>query len=283
MARGDSYSAKLRAALQCNLRSSFQSTYFTISTSSRCALYDILRTLPRMAATTEYVRLAQSLPPRLLSFFARFPPTTLSRAPIHAAATPINTAINTSSQDPNAGHEEAIVIAQPPKSPKVYNPFKAHKHHLTGVWHNSRFSLRQQADLVKLARNHGVEELLPYTPKKTDVRLRKREQLGLRVKGTGEGQKVKGKKHERTMKARLDRRKQAILEMPAMIEKWKEVRTSPPGFRFPSNAETGWSWTWLEEMAQMSGHSNPDCWSSCNMYSLYLAGVRSTVGTALFR
>ena len=176
-----------------------------------------------MAATAEYVKLAQSLPPRLLRFFARYPPSPVSRAPIPGPASPLTTAINISSQDLNESREETAVPEPPTKPPKSYNPFKSHKHHLTGVWHNPRFSLRQQADLVKLARNHGVEELLPYTPKKTDVRLRKREQHGLRVKGTGEGQRVKGKKQERTMKGRLDRRKKAILEMPAMIEKWKEV------------------------------------------------------------
>lgn len=173
-----------------------------------------------MAATIEYVKLAQSLPPRLLRFFARYPPTILSSTLTHAQVT---TALNTSSTHSNASQEEATVVDIPIRSPKVYNPFKAQKHPLTAVWQTSRFSLRRQADLVKMARHHGVEELLPYTPKKTDVRLRKREQLGLRVKGTGEGQKVKGKKEERTMKTRLDRRRRAILEMPAMIEKWKEV------------------------------------------------------------
>ena len=180
-----------------------------------------------MAATTEYVKLAQSLPPRLLRFFARYPPTSLSRVPNQALASNLTTSLNTSSQDPNETREEAVIATTPPQKERAYNPFRAHKHPVTGVWHNPRFSLRHQADLVKLARNHGVEELLPYTTKKTEVRLRKREQLGLRVKGTGEGQRVKGKKEERTMKSRLDLREKAMLEMPAMIEKWKEVRCSP--------------------------------------------------------
>jgi len=79
---------------------------------------------------------------------------------------------------------------------------------------------------VKLARTHGVEELLPFTVKGTQERIRKREEQGLRVKGTGVGQRVKGKQWERTMKGRLDRRKQAMLEMPSMIQKWKQVRLS---------------------------------------------------------
>lgn len=55
---------------------------------------------------------------------------------------------------------------------------------------------------MKLARQHGVEELLPYTVKGTEERLRRRAENGLRVKGTGVGQRVKGKESERTLKGR---------------------------------------------------------------------------------
>lgn len=73
---------------------------------------------------------------------------------------------------------------------------------MTGRWHDPKFSLRRQADLVKLARAHGVEELLPHTVKGTEERLRRRQENGLRVKGTGVGQRVKGKESERTQKGR---------------------------------------------------------------------------------
>jgi hypothetical protein len=55
---------------------------------------------------------------------------------------------------------------------------------------------------VKLARQHGVEDLLPHTVKGTEERLRRRMENGLRVKGTGIGQRVKGKESERTLKGR---------------------------------------------------------------------------------
>lgn len=174
-----------------------------------------------MATTETYVRLAQSLPPKLLRFFARYPPTSIQRPP---AATLLSTAPDTSA-DPNANLFDIDASTEPPSPAKVLNPFKPRKHPVTGSWHGPVFSLRRQADLVKLARNHGVEELLPYTAKKTEERLKKREQHGLRVRGTGEGQKVKGKAQERTLKTRLDRRKQAMLQMPAMIQQWKEVRS----------------------------------------------------------
>ena len=53
--------------------------------------------------------------------------------------------------------------------------------------------------------------------------MKRREELGLRVKGTGIGQRVKGKLWERTQKGRLEERKKAMLAMPAMIQEWKQV------------------------------------------------------------
>ncbi|KIN04760.1 hypothetical protein OIDMADRAFT_192110 [Oidiodendron maius Zn] len=135
----------------------------------------------------QYIKLAESLPPRLTRFFARYPPPALSTT---AAETP--------------------------------NPFVRQKHPITGRWHDPVFSLRRQAELVKLARQHGVEELLPFTVKATQERIKRRAENGLRVKGTGVGQKVKGKEAERTMRARLEKRRQAMLNMPRMIQEWKQ-------------------------------------------------------------
>lgn len=173
-----------------------------------------------MASAVEYVKLAQSLPPRLLQFFSRYPPAPL-HTPLQATASLVTAAPDTSSSDSDPSLKATTAVDPPLEQHDFPNPFRAHKHPVTGVWQSPKFSLRQQADLVKLARNNGVEELLPYTPKKTDVRLKKREQLGLRVKGTGEGQRVKGKAEERTMRDRLYRRKKAMLEMPALIQQWK--------------------------------------------------------------
>lgn len=47
-----------------------------------------------------------------------------------------------------------------------------------------------------------MEELLPFSVKSTEYRLQRRLENGLRVKGTGVGQRVKGKESERTMKGR---------------------------------------------------------------------------------
>ncbi|KAL8750798.1 MAG: hypothetical protein Q9199_006842 [Rusavskia elegans] len=175
-----------------------------------------------MTAQIEYVRLAQTLPPRLLRFFARYPPTVKSATSQQCAVTSVQTSVNTSSTNLDADRTEPTMrlALAPSDSP---NPFKPHKHPETGRWHDPVFSLRRQADLVKMAKANGVEELLPYTIKGSDEARKRREDHGLRVKGTGIGQRVKGKAWERTMKSRLGQRKQAMLGMPAMIQQWKQL------------------------------------------------------------
>lgn len=133
-----------------------------------------------MAATTssasKYIALAQTLPANLLRFLARYPPPQLFTSPQEAQQT---------------GYQLA-----------TKNPFKPQKHPATGKWHDPVYSNRRQADLVKLARQHGVEELLPHSAKKTEVKLAKKVALGWRGKGTGVGQNVKGHKHERMLGAK---------------------------------------------------------------------------------
>ncbi|KAK1769581.1 hypothetical protein QBC33DRAFT_326632 [Phialemonium atrogriseum] len=148
-----------------------------------------------MASLSQNVQLAKSLPPRLLRFFARYPPAVIQPA-------------------------EAAKTAYQLETP---NPFQVTKHPVTGKWHDPVYSLRRQADLVKLAREHGVEELLPYTNKGTEERIRTRVEHGLRVKGTGVGEQVKGHKHERQLIAKMEKRRKAILDMPNLIREWKRV------------------------------------------------------------
>lgn len=129
-----------------------------------------------MAAAEQYIQLAKTLPAQLQRFFARWPPAAILP---HNAATP------------KTGFQEITP-----------NPFKSQKHAVTGKWHDPVYSMRRQAEIVKLARQHGVEELLPPTVKGTEYRIAHRVEHGLRVKGTGVGQKVKGKIHERMVQPR---------------------------------------------------------------------------------
>ena len=174
------------------------------------------------AMAREYIKLAQTLPPRLLRFFARYPPSSTAFSNRAQSSTTVSTALNTSSTDPNASQVETNAPAPEPNLTET-NPFSRTRHPRTGQWHDPVFSLRRQAELVKLARANGVEDLLPPTPKSIEARMSRRIEGGLRVKGTGLGQRVKGKMWERTQKARLEKRRQAMLGMPKMVQQWKQV------------------------------------------------------------
>ncbi|VTT70688.1 unnamed protein product [Fusarium fujikuroi] len=153
-----------------------------------------------MASTSQFIGLAKSLPAPLQRFFARYPP---------AAILPENT--------PKTRYQE-----------ERPNPFRFYKHPVTGKWQDPVYSQRRQAELVKMARENGVEDLLPETRKGTEYKLAHRVEHGLRVKGTGVGQKVKGHIHERHMIAKMETRRKAMLDMPSLIKRWKRaVVTSP--------------------------------------------------------
>lgn len=149
-----------------------------------------------MASASKYAQLAKTLPEPLQRFFARWPPaslqTTTAAAPTHFQE-----------QRPD--------------------PFRFYKHPATGKWQDPVYSSRRQAQLVQMAREHGVEELLPETTKGTEYRLAYRVEHGLRVKGTGVGQRVKGHIHERHMIAKMEQRRKAMMDMPKLIKAWKRV------------------------------------------------------------
>ncbi|KAL1894423.1 hypothetical protein Sste5346_005925 [Sporothrix stenoceras] len=147
-------------------------------------------------SASQYIQLAKTLPPRLLKFFARYPPAAIQAT---ATATP-------------TGYQQ-----------DTPNPFKATKHSVTGQWHDPVYSLRRQADLIKMARDHGVMDLLPESVKNPETKLRKRVEFGLRVKGTGVGQSVKGHMHERRMVSKMEIRRKAMLNMPKLIREWKRI------------------------------------------------------------
>ncbi|CAN8099568.1 unnamed protein product [Discula destructiva] len=153
-------------------------------------------TLAATGSASHYIALAQKLPDRLLRFFARYPPPQ--------------------------------ILGDGPHQPTGYqlatkNPFKPQKHEYTGRVHRPVYSNRRQADLVKLAQEHGVGALMPPSKKSAEHRLAKKVALGWRGKGTGVGQTVKGHKHERMLGAKMDKRREAMLKMPALIREWKAV------------------------------------------------------------
>ena len=194
-----------------------------------------------MAAKNSHVKLAESLPPLLLRFFTRYQPQR-----------PASSAIVSSADQSHSSNNETSPIQNLLEPSSLPNPFQSQKHPVTGRWQEPIYSLRRQAVLVKLARAHGVEELLPHTVKGTEVRIQKRAEHGLRVKGTGIGQRVKGKGWERTQKGRLNRRKEAMLQMPQMIHDWKQVSWTDYCYSMELTDKSERAWAWLEEMAQVT-------------------------------
>ncbi|KAF2810544.1 putative 54S ribosomal protein L25, mitochondrial [Mytilinidion resinicola] len=176
----------------------------------------------------QHVQLATALPKRLLDFFRKYPPPALTQglsaadvpAPLAASFETPAVASSTSSTDPNV---PAIETPSAALAERTYrNPFQPTKNFATGKWNSPVFGLRRQAEIVKLAQKHGVVDLLPYTIKLPGEREKRRVERGLRVKGTGVGERVKGKAWERTLKGRLEERRNAMLAMPQMIEDWKQ-------------------------------------------------------------
>ena len=193
------------------------------------------------------------IPQRLLNFFARYPPQVysvkytgasypLARATLRNPdsqlpslvpdkASVLIDASQTNSTNPNEPSIESTAVIPPSQTSLAPpNPFLPWKNPETGRWRGAAIGLRRQAELVKMAKRHGLEALLPPGRKSTEYKEQRILEKGLRVKGTGEGQKVKGHKWERTMNATLERRRKAMEEMPELIRLWKQVSYDIPGF-----------------------------------------------------
>ncbi|ODV79561.1 uncharacterized protein CANTADRAFT_20868 [Suhomyces tanzawaensis NRRL Y-17324] len=94
--------------------------------------------------------------------------------------------------------------------PKL-NPFLPNKNPESGKWHSPKFSLRRSADLYKMARKFGIEELLPPTPKKyyEEKYDNKNWMRGVLTQ--------KKKRWERELPEKLEAREQAIATMDETI------------------------------------------------------------------
>jgi large subunit ribosomal protein L25 len=211
------------------------------------------------------IEVAKTLPPRLIRFFQRYPPPQLFPKITSSIATPPPSEAaptTTPASDPVApvvevsSNEATSAAPATPAEVPFPNPFLPTKNFATGRWHGPVYGLRKQADLVKLAQQHGVIDLLPWTIKKPGEKEARRIERGLQVKGTGEGQKVKGKLWERTMKGRLEMRRQAMLNMPALIQEWKQVswasREGTVGDMLANNFAEG-TRSRVEEVAERQG------------------------------
>lgn len=231
------------------------------------------------------------LPLRLRNFFAKYPPQHYSAAvapasrlvpPADAVSNSHNpTASDTTSDEfdlsslspedlptpytpnrdakgnkrnPTAWSASKAILYNDPEHP---NPFLPQPSPNGKKWRSPKYGLRQQADLIKMAKKYGVEELLPTSRKSTIFKETRLAERGLAIKGTGIGQKVKGHKWERTMETRLEERKKAMMEMPELIRQWKQVSLFFFGHKSTTQmlilSSTERSWTRMEEVAQTIG------------------------------
>lgn len=196
-----------------------------------------------MAANPNHIATAPSLPALLRRFFTKYPPSIHSslvqgsaippnrRAPRETLKPPSDvdtgsTISTTPPSDPNASMKEISSATPPPLSElhknRSYNPFLPYRNPTTGRWRGAQIGLRRQADLFKLAAKHGVELLLPPSMKSSEYKRVRVEERGKTMRGTGEGQRVKGHKWERTLKGRLEERRRAMVGMGELVREWKE-------------------------------------------------------------
>ncbi|RMD44222.1 hypothetical protein DV735_g901, partial [Chaetothyriales sp. CBS 134920] len=125
--------------------------------------------------------------------------------------------------------DQDALASSPPQQKFPPNPFLPIK--TSGKrWLSPRIGLRRQAELFKLAKQSGVEALLPVSRKSTEFKQQRLLLHGLRVRGTGEGQKVKGHKWERQHDEKMEERYKAIVNMPALVREW-QARGHGRGFK----------------------------------------------------
>ena len=96
------------------------------------------------------------------------------------------------------------------------------------------------------------------------------------MRGTGDGQKVKGHKWERKMPAKLEARRKAMEGMPELIRQWKQVSLSVPlsgkGVLYADRIDR-----WVMEKGGRSIQDNlhnityyPHSWPLCHLFHPYV-------------
>jgi large subunit ribosomal protein L25 len=213
-----------------------------------CLSHPVLSLSSIMATAASALSSSNPLPQRLMNFFAKYPPKLYSAKytgasipltrptrsskllEVSSPTAPSSTAPITSPSDPNESRIEST-SSSPRESPLETedlppNPFLPYRNPSTNRWRGPAISLRRQAELVKIAQKYDVEPLLPPSRKSSVFKEARALEKGLRVKGTGIGERVKGHIWEREMPAKLEARRKAMEGMPALIRKWKQVSSS---------------------------------------------------------
>jgi large subunit ribosomal protein L25 len=120
-------------------------------------------------------RLVSLLPPRLVNFFIRYPPRNPVVRTIYSpddGSHKIARLLHDFESVPESLYKPTFTTTHSSTGEPVetailpfQNPFKPVRDARSGRFHGPRYSLRQQADIIKLAMRYGVAELLPPSDK----------------------------------------------------------------------------------------------------------------------
>jgi large subunit ribosomal protein L25 len=172
-------------------------------------------------------RLISILPPKLINFFIRYPPRNPSLRTIYSKedkslliarnlhdflpVTPDLHTPTTGITHLSSGKPISTVFLP------LQNPFKPSRDPRSGKFHGPRYSLRRQADIIKLAMRFGVAELLPPCAKMNRLLYGKRRPMvgTLYPKGTYE---------ERTRAQYTEKKQESLEEALRIVAMRKMVR-----------------------------------------------------------
>lgn len=174
-------------------------------------------------------RLVSLLPTRLLNFFIRYPPRNPSVRTIYSQddkSISIAQKLHDFESIPASLHSPVITETHNSSGKPVptvllpfQNPFKPHRDPRTGKLHGPRYSLRRQADLIKLAIRFGVADLLPPSAKMNKLLYGKSRPMAGTIK-------PKGTYEERTRKQYVERKQKSLEDSLRVVAMRKLVCTS---------------------------------------------------------
>lgn len=171
-------------------------------------------------------RLVSLLPPKLLNFFIRYPPRNPTYRTLYSKEDKsllIARNLHDFLPIPSNLHKPIItttITSHGKTKPTIYlpfqNPFKPSRDPRTGKFHGPRYSLRRQADIIKLGMRFGVAELLPPCDKmRRLIGGRRRPMAGtLYPKGTYE---------ERTRQTYVEKKQKSLEEALRIVAMRKTV------------------------------------------------------------
>ena len=174
-------------------------------------------------------RLVSLLPPKSQNFFIRYPPRNPALRTVYSQddkSLSIAKKLHDFQSVPASLHKPVLTETTNSTGKPVptvllpfQNPFKPTRDPRSGKFHAPRYSLRRQADIIKLAMRFGVAELLPPSAKMDKLlNGRKRPMAGTL--------KPKGSYEERTRRQYVERKQKSLEDSLRVVAMRKMVLSS---------------------------------------------------------